>query len=574
MSGTILGISGVYGHDSAASLMVDGRVIAAAEEERFTHEKHTGRMPYNAIDYCLSEANLNPRDVSVVAFPFVLEDRLRGSILHSFETMPNQIDYHFQNLSGLESFKTSCARAAEIERKLIGALDDSKAYCTKHFPTASYVTFPHHKAHAASAVYPSGLDNPAVLVVDLIGEWDTTSAYVVNDGEIEKCWSLPFPHSLGKLYQTFTKFLGFRPNSDEFKVMGLASYGSEKYVDFFRSLVFSDSEGKFTISRKLLFYDGIRPEWDERITSVIGGPRLSESAINQRHADIAYGIQTVTEEILLHMTKHLRETTSRKSLVMAGGVALNALANQKIREQSGFEELFIQPASYDAGASLGALYLAARALDNEAEFSPLNDYYLGPSFDSLSILDAIRCSGNKSREASVDEIADLLAQDKIIGLFQGRMEFGPRALGNRSILASPAKAQMKDVLNDKIKYRESYRPFAPVLPEELVSEYFEEGRTSRFMTQTFTAKAITRQNAPAVVHEDGTSRIQTVSSRSNPYLHDLVTVFGQKSGIPILINTSLNLNGDTMALTPQDAIRTFEKSGMDGIILEDQLIVK
>ena len=378
-------------------------------------------------------------------------------------------------------------------------------------------------------------------------------------------------------YKTFTKFLGFKPNSDEYKVMGLSAYGSDKYVPFFRSLYNLNEDGEFKLNQNLLlFCQGIFPEWDERITSIIGNPRNYDEPISQDHKDIAYALQNCTEDILLHFVKDVVGKTGKKNLAMAGGVALNAVANQKIRESGIIDNIFVQPAAGDAGTSLGAaLYMNYRENPNTVRNVP-NDYYLGPGYSNKQIIDEAIKSGFRIRQVdrSYDDIVQKLTDDNIVGLYQGRMEFGPRALGNRSILADPRKPEMKEILNEKVKFRESFRPFAPVILREMVANYFLNGNDSPYMTQTFSATLQAMRDIPAAVHVDGTSRIQTVTLDSNQVLYNIIRAFYSKTGIPVLVNTSLNINKEPIACSPKDAINTLKESGIDALVMGDIILEK
>ncbi len=571
-----LGISGVCSHDSAAALIVAGKVIAAAEEERFTREKHTGKFPYSAIDFCLSYAGIKPEEVDCVAYYFDPRQRYFPSLRFNAITAIPKAKHILTHEGSFKGVFNAFRNAAQVERLIIQGCSETKRVARQKFRNAEFRSVRHHDAHAASAFYVSPFEQSSVLTIDLIGEWDTTSFYSGKGSKLQRIDSISFPHSLGKFYQTFTKFLGFKPNSDEYKVMGLAAYGSDRFVPFFQSMYALQSNGKFTLNPEfLLFCKGIRPEWDEHITSVLGQPRQPEETLTEEHKDIAYAIQKAAEEIELHVVRNLIAKTGKKNLCMAGGVALNALANQKIRESELVDRLFVQPASNDAGASIGAA-LHAYFSDNPAsERTPMEHCYLGPEYTSADAHKAAEGTTFQIFEGDVySRAADLLAQGKVVGLFHGRMEFGPRALGNRSILADPRQASMKDTVNAKIKFRESFRPFAPAILEEEVSKYFANGVPSRFMTQTFSATELAQCSTPATVHEDRTARIQTVTQAYNPIFHRLIKMFEDRTGVPVLLNTSFNVAGEPIVCTPADAIRTFTNSGIDALLLEDLLLEK
>lgn len=570
-----LGIAGVYSHDSTAALVVDGKIIAAAEEERFTREKHTGAFPYKSIGFCLRQAGIAPRDVAGIGYFMNPRLRLLPTAQFNLATAYSRAR-HILPRKGLSGLVESVKAAWTVERAIAQGHSAAQEYA-RQFVNAKFVAVDHHDAHAASAFLVSPFSESSVLTVDLVGEWDTTRLYKGKGTDLEKLAALSFPDSLGKLYQMFTKFLGFTPNSDEYKVMGLAAYGTDRLVPFFEGLYRLTPDGLFRLNKdKLLFCKGIRPEWDEQITSVLGQPRKKEEPITELHRDIAYALQFSAERILLHLVKGLVKRTGDQRLCMAGGVALNALANQRIRESGLVDNLFVQPASNDAGTALGAALLCYFADNSHAERHEMKTCYLGAEYSRQDIQTSVQSLPFERTEGAeaVKRAIDLLASGKIVGLYQGRMEFGPRALGNRSILADPRKAEMKDVVNAKVKFREAFRPFAPVVLEERLTDYFVNGICSPFMTQTFTATERAKREIPATVHQDGTSRIQTVIKESNPRLHELVELFERRTGVPVLMNTSFNVAGEPIVCTPADAIKTFTNSGIDAVLLEDILIVK
>ncbi len=574
-SNVYLGVSGVSSHDSAAALVIDSKVIAAVEEERFVREKHTGKFPFNSIEFCLKYAGISPRQVDCVTYCFNPTERFLPAFRFNLST--DRVRYILERGGSYNDLQKAFASAYRVEELFMVGLLKTQDYTEKNFKNARFVPVNHHNTHAASAFYLSPFEDASVLIADLMGEWDTTSWHEGLGNKLTKLKSQQYPDSLGMFYRTFTKFLGFQPNSDEFKVMGLSAYGNDTYLQFFKSMYTLNEDGSFTLNKELLlFCKGIFPEWDDKITSVIGNPRSHEEDISPSHRNIAYALQHSTEDILLHLVQNLVKRTGKRKLAMAGGVALNALANQKIRESGIIDDIFIQPASHDAGAALGAaLYMYYQDNPNAVRNIP-RDYYLGPKYSSQQILDEARKSDFRINQVDggCDNVVQKLIDGKIVGLYQGRMEFGPRALGNRSILADPRRPEMKDTLNEKVKFREPFRPFAPVILGEDVADYFVNGKESPYMTQTFTATPLARKNIPAVVHEDGTSRIQTVTMDSNPVLYDIIRAFNSKTGVPVLVNTSLNINKEPIVCSPQDAIATLENSGIDALIMENIILEK
>ncbi len=571
-----LGISGVCSHDAAASLVRDGKVIAAAEEERFIREKHTGKFPYQAILFCLKEAKVNPEDVACVSYYFNPSLRYSRALQFNLQTVPDRIRYKLGR-EGVKATWASIQGALGVESLILKGHRQAKRFTKKFFRNACFKAVEHHYAHAASAFYTSPFTEASVLTVDLIGEWATTGYFDACNSKLQKIKEIAFPHSLGKMYQMFTKFLGFSPYCDEYKVMGLAAYGTDTYVPFFTSLYQLYADGSFSLDQDtLLFCRGIYPEWDEKITSRLGLPRKVHEPLSQNHADIAYALQKATENILIHLVRNIGKATGRRNLCLAGGVALNSLANQRIRESGLVDDLYIPPAPHDGGASLGAaLYSYFRDNPSAAHY-PLEDSYLGPSSSLESIRAAVRTREGVVQEGpqAIEKVVDLLVAGKIVAVFQGRMEFGPRALGNRSILADPRNKTMKDLINFKVKFREPFRPFAPVVLEEDVETYFIQGKSSPFMTQTFTATELCKEKAPAIVHQDGTSRVQTVTPSSNSGLYALVKRFKEKTGVPLLLNTSFNVAGEPIVCSPDDALHTFIHSGIDALLMEEVLLTK
>jgi len=570
-----LGIAGVNSHDSAAALIINGDIIAAAEEERFTRVKHTGSFPYHSIEYCLREAGITQNDVDCVAYFMNPKLRLIPTLKFNVATAYSRF-IHILNHQGIQGVINSAQKAWEVEQAIVIGHRLTKDYARK-YENAKFVAVDHHDAHAASAFYASPFQNSSVLTVDLVGEWDTTRFYKGNGNTIEKMASIQFPHSLGKLYQMFTKFLGFAPNSDEYKVMGLAAYGTNRLVNYFERLYSLTPDGLFKLNNdKLLFCKGIRPEWDERIVDELGQPRQKDDQLTQNHKDIAFALQHSAEQILLHLVKNVVQRSGDRKICIAGGVALNALANQRIRESGLVDEIFIQPASHDAGTAIGAALHCFFHDNPNAERHEMTTSYLGPKYSNTELelvvenSPFVKTEGNQAIKQTIDS----LITGKVVGLFQGRMEFGPRALGNRSILADPRTAEMKEKMNAKVKFREDFRPFAPVVLEERVRDYFALGINSPFMTQTFTATDRAWKEIPATIHQDGTARIQTVSKVSNPLLYKIIQLFETETGVPVLMNTSFNVAGEPIVCSPKDALNTFTHSGIDCLLMEDIFLTK
>jgi carbamoyltransferase len=589
----ILGISAYY-HDSAACLVQDGVVVAAAQEERFTRKKHDHAFPRNAIAYCLKEGGISASGLDHVAFydkPLLKFDRLLETYLaHA----PFGLRSFFKALPLWLHQKLHIGR--EIREGLDGAF-------------AGRVVFPeHHESHAASAFFPSPFDEAAILTMDGVGEWATASWGVGKKNRITLSHDIRFPHSLGLLYSAFTYFTGFKVNSGEYKLMGLAPYGEPRFVDTIRKhLIEVHDDGSFRLNLRYFNYCQGLTMTHRRMDSLFEGPpRKPESPITQREMDLAASIQAVTEEVLLRTTRHIRKETGMKKLVMAGGVALNCVANGKILRDGAFDDVWIQPASGDAGGALGAaLFVWHQLLEKERRVDGKHDLQqgslLGPAFSGEEVKTRLRQAGavfeELSEDALVDRIADKLVDGKVVGHFQGRMEFGPRALGNRSILGDPRSPQMQSTMNLRIKFRESFRPFAPSVLRERVSEYFEtrpeedspymllvapvqEEKRLAVARPQEGAKALVewvnqaRSQVPAITHVDHSARLQTVDEKRHPRYHRLIRRFEDKTGCPLVINTSFNIRGEPIVCTPEDAYRCFMGCHMDVLVVENCLLEK
>jgi carbamoyltransferase len=584
----ILGISAFY-HDSAACLLSDGQIVAAAQEERFSRKKHDHRFPRQAVDYCMREAGIAAADLEHVAFydkPWLKFERLLETYL-SFAP------------AGLPSFLK--AMPLWLKQKLwMGEL------IAEEVGYEGDLIYPeHHQSHAASAFLPSPFERAAILTVDGVGEWATASWGTGHDNRVELARELRFPHSLGLLYSAFTYYTGFRVNSGEYKIMGLAPYGEPKYVQtILDHLVDLREDGSFRLDMKYFNYCQGLTMTSERLHRLFGGPpRQPEAELTQKEMDLARSVQDVTEEIILRMARHIRRETGEKNLCLAGGVALNCVANGKILREGIFDRIWIQPAAGDAGGALGAaLFAWHQVLDKPRNVTEGRDSqsgsYLGPAFSSAQIDSWLREEEIPSHRVPTGEmpdlVADLMAREKVVGWFSGRMEFGPRALGARSIVGDARSPQMQSVMNLKIKYRESFRPFAPSCLEEDVSEYFELDGESPYMllvapVQEKRRRAMTedetrlfgveqlkvpRSDIPAITHIDYSARVQTVDRATNPAYYDLIQAFKAKTGYGVIVNTSFNVRGEPIVCTPQDAYLCFMRTEMDVLVLEDFVLYK
>lgn len=566
---TIIGLSAYY-HDSAAALLIDGRLVAAAQEERFTRKKHDASFPRYALRFVMEEAGLRGKDVSLVAFyekPFIKFERLLETS-HVFA--PQGFRRFLQFVPVWLKEKLYMKRMIHEELRAVGV----------EVP----LLFPdHHLSHAASAFYPSPFDQAAILTVDGVGEWATTTIGRGAGKEITLLREIRFPHSLGLFYAAFTAYCGFRVNSGEYKLMGLASYGGDtdrtrRYIDRIRQhLIDLRSDGSFLLNMDYFAYaTDCRMTRDTAWERLFGiPPRLPEQPVTQAHIDLAYAAQAVTEEAVVRLARTARRMTGCRDLVMAGGVALNCVANGRIEREGIFERLWIQPAAGDAGGALGAAYAARHIYLNEPRLYQQPDAlaygYLGPSFSDARIVALIRKTGASAQYlpdgALEREAAARLAEGRIVGWFQGAMEWGPRALGNRSILADPRRAEMKERLNRAVKFREEFRPFAPSVLEEEASRYFEGRELSPYMLKVATVVPAYRTILPAVTHVDGTARVQTVSCRSNPLFHSLLEAFREQTGYGVLVNTSFNVRGEPIVCTPEEGYRCFMRSGLDFLAL-------
>jgi carbamoyltransferase len=608
----ILGISCYY-HDSAVVLLQDGILIAAAEEERFTRKKHDNRFPQNAIDFCLRQAGITGQDLDYVVFyekPLVKFERILltalGTFPHSYPVFRESMVAWFNEKLWIKS-KLQTSIGVTPERILF---------------------IEHHLSHAASTLYASPFEEAAILTIDGVGEWTTaavgrgTAAWnhagsqangdglqtggQSHENKIELFREIRFPHSLGLLYSAFTAFLGFKVNNGEYKVMGMAPYGTPRYSDEVHRLISVDDDGGFRLDMDYFsFHQSTHRTFNDRFVELFGPPRRPESefftlttnptrnhphwsdqvaAQNQKYADIAASIQTVTEEIMLKMANYAYRETGCKNLVMAGGVTLNSVANGRIIKETPFENVYIQPAAGDAGGALGAALYVYHVLLGQPRHFVMEHAYWGAEYSVDDMKSSIQASGFRHElieedEKLLDRVVDRLIQGKVVSWYRGRFEWGPRALGHRSILADPRSAEMKEVVNTKIKFREPFRPFAPVILEERAAEYFdfpapERYYPARFMLLVTPIPEDKRDKIQAVCHEGGTGRLQTIRREWNPAYYRVVEKFGEATSVPVLLNTSYNLRGEPIVNTPANALNTFAKSDIDALVMGQYLVSK
>jgi carbamoyltransferase len=587
----ILGLSCYY-HDSAAALVEDGRLVAAAEEERFSRKKHDSGFPELAVRYCLESRGITIEDVDYVVFyekPLVKFERILTTMLasfpRSFRAFPEAMTTWLGDKLWIESH---LRERLGIEKQKLLFVD-------------------HHVSHAASAFLPSRFDEAAILTVDGVGEWTTASFGMGRGNQVTLEREIRFPHSLGLLYSVFTAFLGFEVNEGEYKVMGMAPYGTPRYVDDVWKLVRLEGDGSFSLDMKYFAYHWSRDTGYARpFLDLFGAPRKPNLNFfttssgypeyfgskpsnydalcrdNEHYADVAASVQKVTEEVLLGMVRALHRQTGSTKLCMAGGVALNSVANGRILRETPIEEIYIQPAAGDGGAAVGAALYAAHVLLGAPRNGFVMDHaYWGQSFDDGAVREALDRRGLRyeafdDEDTMLHRTAEGLADGQVVGWMQGRFEWGPRALGNRSILADPRRPEMKDVVNTKIKFREPYRPFAPSVLAGDCERFFdlpraEEQDPARFMLLVVPVK---NDAVPAVTHVDGSARVQTVFAETNPRYHSLIRAFGDATGVPVLMNTSFNLKGEPIVTTPDNALNTFFASEMDTLVLEHHVVRK
>ncbi|MDJ1168218.1 carbamoyltransferase [Roseofilum sp. BLCC_M154] len=621
----ILGISAFY-HDSAAAIICDGEIVAAAQEERFSRKKHDPRFPKHAIAHCLEMAQTTICDLDHIVFydkPLLKFERL-------LET------YLAYAPRGFRSFLAAMPvwLKEKLYLKTVLRTELSEIGQCKKTELPKLMFTEHHQSHAASAFFPSPFERAAVLCLDGVGEWATTTAWLGEGNQLIPQWQIDFPHSLGLLYSAFTYYTGFKVNSGEYKLMGLAPYGEPKYIDTILSnLIDVKEDGTFRLNMDYFNYATGLTMTNSKFDDLFGGPpRKPETPISQREMDIASSIQWVTEDVVLRLANTVKTELQVENLCLAGGVALNCVANGRILRESGFKEVWVQPAAGDAGGALGAALSAwyeyhsmprtvkpektpvmvssaketatatVGTLTSEKIAVPVQDQmrgsYLGPKFSDAEILDyldLVKASYVRLDDAELmPRLAEILATDNVVGWFQGRMEFGPRALGGRSIIGDPRSPKMQSVMNLKIKYRESFRPFAPSVLAERVSDYFEQYSPSPYMLMVAPVKEslripmteeqkqlfgieklnIPRSEIPAITHVDYSARIQTVHKETNPRYHSLISHFDKLTGCGLIVNTSFNVRGEPIVCTPEDAYRCFMRTEMDYLVLENFLLAK
>ncbi|NQZ97107.1 MAG: carbamoyltransferase [Myxococcales bacterium] len=558
----VLGISAFY-HDSAAALLVDGQLVAAAHEERFTRKRHDPDLPKQAAAYCLEAAGLTIDDIDYVAFydkPFIKLERILMTYLATFPR-------------SLPSFSKSIPIWLKEKLWIPSLIGKELGY------DGEVLFAEHHQSHAASAFLASPFEEAAILTCDGVGEWATTTMGVGRGESFELTNELRFPHSLGLLYSAFTYYLGFKVNSAEYKLMGAAPYGKPKYADkILTDLIDLRDDGSFKLNMKYFSYDyGLRMT-NDHFADLFGHPvRKGESKMEQFHWDMAASIQNVTEEIMLRMVRSLHEQTGLPNLCMAGGVALNCVSNGRIVREGPFENLWVQPAAGDAGGALGAALFVHNAVLGKPRNHRMDHAYWGPCYTDEAIQQCLDARGavykTMSRADMIAETArQLEANQAVVGWFQGRMEWGPRSLGSRSIIADARNEDNWKRVNLKIKFRESFRPFAPAVLADKASEWFDIDRESPYML--LVCQVLEGKNIPAVTHVDGSARLQTVTPESHPEFHDLLHAFDERSGCPVLINTSFNVRGEPIVCSPDDAYLCFMRTNMDVLVLGNQVLMK
>jgi len=585
----ILGISAFY-HDSAACLVKDGEILSAAQEERFTRKKHDHNFPQKAIEFCLKDAGISAEQLDLIAFydkPFLKFERLLETYLAYAPV-------------GIKSFIKAMPLWIKEKLWMKEMIKEKLGYTGK-------IIFPeHHESHAASAFYPSAYNKAAIITMDGVGEWTTTSYGIGEGNEIQLYADIKFPHSLGLLYSALTYYTGFKVNSGEYKVMGLAPYGEPKYKKLiYDHLIDVKEDGSFRMNMEYFNYCQGLTMTNEKFNKLFGGPpRIPETNLTQKQMDIARSLQEVTEEIVLKIGSHVYKETKSKNLCLAGGVALNCVANGRLLREGPFENIWIQPAAGDAGGALGAALIGWYKYHNKprtaanGKSDKQKGSYLGPQFTDEEIKSFVQSLNLSAKKYDEDELiettANLINSDKVIGWFDGKMEFGPRALGSRTIIGDARSPKMQATMNIKIKFREGFRPFAPSVLFEKVSEYFEIEKESPYMLLTADVKKerripmtdeeqkkwgidklnVVRSDIPAVTHVDYSARLQTVHKETNPRYHKLISKFEEKTGCAVIINTSFNVRGEPIVCTPEDAYRCFMRTNMDYLVLGSYILNK
>jgi carbamoyltransferase len=554
----ILGIN-CFSHDTAAALLQDGRPVAFIEEERFNREKHTKAFPDQAVDFCLRTAGITVREVDVVAFAHRAGVDMARGALDAVGRLPR----------GVKRLAAQAYVDANLARK-------QRGFLRRWGYHGRVVNVGHHDAHAASAFFPSPFDQAGVLTLDRGGDFLSTTLAFGEGSKLKPLKEVRNPHSLGEVYTAVTEWLGFHPNADEGKVMGLAPYGTDRYVPIFQDVVRFTPDGLFQVNLAWFRYQVESGPLSRKFLDRFGPRRVPESEITDHHKDVAFGVQAITEAAAVHLAIALWSVTASSNLALAGGVALNSVMNARLLSETPFEHIFIQPAAGDAGNALGAtLHVWHQLLGKPREWR-MDHAFFGPEYTDTELKEVLARRNLAFREVTdpAAEAAELLSQSKIVGWFQGRAEVGPRALGARSILADPRRAEMKDVLNEQVKHREGFRPFAPSVLHERGADYFDGYYPNPFMLLVLPIRADKREVIPAVTHVDGTGRLQTVTREGNPFYHRLIEEFERRTGVPVVLNTSFNLRGEPIVHRPEEALNDYLSTGMDALFLGNYLVQK
>jgi carbamoyltransferase len=557
----ILGIN-AFGHDTSAALVIDGQLVAAVEEERLNREKKTRKFPYQSIEFCLNAAGITLRDVDCVTYGYKPHLWLTHRLLY------HQLRYFPHALGELADAKRQFNKFIMLERNLKRALGaDVPIYLTKH-----------HDAHIGSTYLISPFEDAAILTVDGLGEYESCVWATGHGNAIRRLRHVNFPHSLGTMYACISHLVGYVAEHDEGKVMGLSAYGDrDAFYKDFKRIVTLKAEGTYALDLSYFMYHRTRDTWvSDKFYRIFGPRRKPGEEINDRHRAVAAAAQRVLEETILHMTEHLHKATGQTRLCIAGGVALNSVANGLILEQGYFKDAFIQPASGDNGIPIGSAFYYYNVVKGFPRRYVANDTFLGPAYSTDAIVEALKKHKLPVRRSQnvAAETARLLSAKKVIGLFQGRMEFGPRALGNRSIIADPRHDDMKDIINLKVKHREAYRPFAPAVLKERCLEFFENDYSSPYMLLVYKVRPEKKHLIPAVVHADETGRIQTVVREVSPRYYDIIKEFEKLTGVPVILNTSFNVKGEPIVCTPEDAVKCFLGTQIDALVMEEYVVTK
>lgn len=573
----VLGVSS-YLHNASAALVSDGVLLSAVEEERLNREKYTNEFPYNAIDWCLKENNISMDQIDAVALGWNPYQEIWQGAKHFIRYFPKTLGILKQNSTDapiLPRLKKTIFLKSEL-KKQFGKNSDC--------PPIYYVQ--HHLAHAANAFFDSGYEHAAVLVMDGLGDnYDSVSVWKANQNKLEKVQRIKFPHSIGILYLCIQAYLGFPDNSGAGKIMGLASYGDPLYANYFDELVKLYDNGKFKLDLSMLQYHiyGNNKTCSAKFIKRYGTPRYMYDELEQKHEDMAYALQKLTEKIIIHICRYIRDVLQEKNICISGGVGLNCVANGAIARENLFEKIYITNAPHDGGTSIGAAYHVSRLIQNIPFVRKVNNYdkvYIGPRYSDQEILRILssKLSNNQYQYRRVDfptkVAAENVSKGKIVAWFQGRMEFGPRALGNRSIIADPRNPQMKEILNGRVKFREDFRPFAPSVLAEYADEYFELSVPSPFMSFVSNVRSEKREQVPAITHIDGTARIQTVKYDQNPLYYQMINDFFAITGVPMILNTSLNIKGMPICNSPEDALNCLLVSGIDCLVIGNYYVWK